>query len=331
MISTRTAFRKGGIVALNRCDRGRRPWLGRARKAKRRTTGALAALLAFLVAAPAAGRAEVVFTALLDGRWRVHVVGPEDGQAPRLLEGEIAGDQSAPAISPTSGSVAFEVQSGGLHVCARDGSDCRELPATDKYSRRPAWHPGGDVLAFAQYTADAIREDSDIFASRVSDSIRKPLITQTGGLDYPDFSPDGRRLAYTAAQTVSMHRAGVQVIQQLWTVDLRNGAASPLLPVAGQDIQPVWSPDSKQVAFASNRSGQFEIWVVGGDGRDLRRVTSGPGAKTWPAWSPDGRSLMYTLAREGAHSLWITELDGGVPQRFQPFSSDVQMRDADWR
>jgi len=156
---------------------------------------------------------------------------------------------------------------------------------------------------------------------------------QTGIQDDPDFSPDGRLLVYTVAQTVSVHRAGVQVVQQLWVADLGTGLARQLLPGTARDIHPVWAPSGRELAFASDRSGQFEIWTVKADGGGLRRLTSGSGGKTWPTWSPDGRSIMFTLVREGQQSLWLVDADGANPRPFEPFGrgSGVQLRDAHWR
>lgn len=55
------------------------------------------------------------------------------------------------------------------------------------------------------------------------------------------------------------------------------------------DRYPRWSPDGKQIAFVSDRSGVYEIWTIDADGTNLRQVTFGglPGT-SFPLWSPDG-------------------------------------------
>ena len=113
--------------------------------------------------------------------------------------------------------------------------------------------------------------------------------------------------AYTSGHTVSLHKGGVQVIQQIWIMDLETGTAQQLILSNAQDIQPDWSPSGQQIAFASDRTDQFEIWMVNADGSGLRQITSGPGAKTWPAWSPDGKAIMFTLMQDGHQRLWIID------------------------
>jgi TolB protein len=198
---------------------------------------------------------------------------------------------------------------------------------------RPTWHPTTNELILVHYVVSAGHEDSDILTTRKGLVETAPLLTQTGNQDYPHVSPNGRLLAYTSAHTISLHRGAVQVVQQLWAMDLTTGVAQQLVAGNAQDIHPRWSPSGRALAFASNRSGQFEIWVVNTDGSGLQQVTSGPGAKTWPAWSPDGKSIMFTLMQDGHQRLWIIDVDGFNLRPFEPFGpgADVELRDADWR
>jgi Tol biopolymer transport system component len=60
-----------------------------------------------------------------------------------------------------------------------------------------------------------------------------------------------------------------------------------------KDRQPRWSPDGKRIAFFSDRTGKWEVWMINSDGSGLRQVTSTPGGATNPQWSPDGTRLAY--------------------------------------
>lgn len=69
------------------------------------------------------------------------------------------------------------------------------------------------------------------------------------------------------------------------------------------DRYPRWSPDGRRVAFASDRSGGYEIWMIDVDGTNLRRVTydSPKEGTSFPVWSPDGSKL--TFRRAGVSSI----------------------------
>jgi hypothetical protein len=75
-------------------------------------------------------------------------------------------------------------------------------------------------------------------------------------------------------------------------------------------IAPSWSPDGKKIAFATNRDGNFEIYVMNGDGTNQQRLTSNAALDTSPSWSPDGQKLVFESDRDGNHELYVMNADG---------------------
>ena len=277
--------------------------------------------------------AGIVFSALRQATWSIYIQ-PDLTSAPKPIEEAIPGDASAPALAPDGRRVALEKQGQGVYVCERGPSSTCQLIRLKRGSAvRPAWHPRTNELLFVRYLTGGAHEDSDFMITRDALKTTSIFIEQTGIQDYPDFSPDGRFLAYTVSSTISLHRNGMQVVQQLWLMDLGSGRGRQLLMSNARDLQPDWSPSGQELAFASDRTGQYEIWVVRSDGTGLRQVTSGLGAKTWPAWSPDGRSIMFTQVKDGQHGLRIIGPDGSNDRPFKPFGSksNIELRDADWR
>jgi len=79
------------------------------------------------------------------------------------------------------------------------------------------------------------------------------------------------------------------------------------------ETEPAFSPDGKRVAFASNRSGRFEIYVATRGEIAPRRLTSHPGGATEPAWSPDGRAIAFIGYQPGF--LYVVPAAGGKAHR----------------
>jgi Tol biopolymer transport system component len=77
------------------------------------------------------------------------------------------------------------------------------------------------------------------------------------------------------------------------------------------DVWPSWTPEGK-IVYASNASGNADIWVVDADGRDARQLTTDPGYDTQAAVSvsPDGQTIAFRSARGGAR-IWKMNADGG--------------------
>ena len=98
---------------------------------------------------------------------------------------------------------------------------------------------------------------------------------------------------------------------------------SRVAPSTRTDYDPSFSPDGSSIAFASNRSGYFEIWVCGRDGANPRQLTSfgGPDVGS-PRWSPDGRHIAFDAQPGSNPDIYVVESDGGPVQRITSKSSD---------
>ena len=70
------------------------------------------------------------------------------------------------------------------------------------------------------------------------------------------------------------------------------GPARQITTHEGGDYHPVWSPDGSRIAFASSRSGVFNVMVVAASGGEPIAVATNPGDNL-PSWSPDGRWIAF--------------------------------------
>jgi Tol biopolymer transport system component/DNA-binding winged helix-turn-helix (wHTH) protein len=90
----------------------------------------------------------------------------------------------------------------------------------------------------------------------------------------------------------------------------------------GLQTDPVFSPDGKFIAFASDRAGNLDIWVQPVSGAsDPVQVTKSPASDTQPAWSPDGTTLVFRSER-GHGGLFLVPAFGGAERQLTSFGSD---------
>jgi eukaryotic-like serine/threonine-protein kinase len=105
-----------------------------------------------------------------------------------------------------------------------------------------------------------------------------------------ELSPDARQAA------VSVLNASANT-RDIWTIDLARGVRTRLTTDRAEDVAPVWSPDGSRIAFASNRTGHFDLYqkTVSATGNDELLV--GSSGENYPAaWGPDGALLFWTFA-----------------------------------
>jgi tricorn protease len=93
-------------------------------------------------------------------------------------------------------------------------------------------------------------------------------------------------------------RAVFEARGELFTVPARDGATRNLTGTAGvREMDPAWSPDGKWIAYLSDATGEYEIYVRPHAGGEPRRVTTdGGGSGSWrfaPVWSPDSKMLAF--------------------------------------
>jgi serine/threonine-protein kinase len=129
-----------------------------------------------------------------------------------------------------------------------------------------------------------------------------PLDVPPARYQSPRVSPDGKRVA---VEVIDASQQG-----HIWIYDLAGNSAMRRLTQAGNNTRPIWTPDSQNVTFGSERDGGWGIYEQAADGSRLaeRLTTAEDGRRQFPdSWSPDGQTLAYTDADLGnaEWDLWI--------------------------
>jgi serine/threonine protein kinase/Tol biopolymer transport system component len=86
----------------------------------------------------------------------------------------------------------------------------------------------------------------------------------------------------------------------------------------GLQAQPTWSPDGRFIAYTSDQTGNFDIWIQPVAGGRAVQVTTDPAADWQPAWSPDGNSLAFRSERDGG-GIFVAPAFGGRERRLTTF------------
>jgi len=154
------------------------------------------------------------------------------------------------------------------------------------------------------FRAEAVRGEQQLaWFDRIGERIRT-----LGGPDpadprNPELSPDGRQVAIE--RTVNGN-------QDIWLLETDRGILNRLTVDEAVDEHAIWSPQSRDVVFQSNRSGTFDLYrrstVAGGT---AEVVLSTPNYKSPTDWSRDGRFVLFRqTAPETGYDLWALPMDG---------------------
>jgi Tol biopolymer transport system component len=169
------------------------------------------------------------------------------------------------------------------------------------------WGPDDDSLIFAWYTVGNPGLWRASVSSRKTDRVRGlPENAVSVAV-----SRQGKRLAYSRSVADT----------NIWEY--------PLPPVADRSARPIrlisstrheqgpqYSPDGGKIAFASTRSGSWEIYVCSNDGTNPIQLTNFDGPPTGtPHWSPDGRQIAFDSRPGGNPDIYVVAAEGSPPRR----------------
>jgi Tol biopolymer transport system component len=235
--------------------------------------------------------------------------GTEETSPARPLTSDPAVDWD-PAWSPDGQFVYFSSTRGGTMNLWRmrvDETTGEPLASPESIVTPSSWSDGitfsrdGSLLAYAtlERRTTVLLGQVDPDRGVVVGSL-KPVLAGSSPVRDQAVSPDGKRIAYTnIGPQEDLHLIGVDGRGHLQLTD-----------DAYRDRGPAWSPDGRTLAFYSDRSGSYEIWLIGADGTRLRPVTAGsPNGMWYPTWSPDGRRI----ASQEATRLFILDATATKP------------------
>lgn len=103
------------------------------------------------------------------------------------------------------------------------------------------------------------------------------------------FSPDGRRVAFTVQEPSTTAKPAQR---HIWVFDTQTRELRQWTSSAKTEHTPRWSPDGRTLAFLSDREDNTQIWLIPADGGEARKLTTGNAIDAF-RWSPDGRQIAF--------------------------------------
>jgi serine/threonine protein kinase/Tol biopolymer transport system component len=214
-----------------------------------------------------------------------------------------------PALSPDGRMVAMSRSvNGNTDIWLLDlGRDVLTRftsgPVPDIY---PVWSPDSQRIVYSSPTAG--KPGFDLYEKNVNSTAAGTLLLKVDTVAVAtDWSPDGHVLLY--------RRLDPKTGTDIWALPLEGDRrAFPVVQTGFEERDAQFSPDGKWIAYQSNESGTFEVYVqpFPGPGGKTQASTGG-GAQ--PRWQRDGRELFYIALDGQLHA---------APMRFAPNGANVQ-------
>lgn len=219
-------------------------------------------------------------------------------------------------VSPRGGLLARSVKTdSGPDVIVTDRSTGDTVAAVETRADEAAlaWAPDGSRLLVAR--GQRLEDDRDyrrvLHVLSIGEGSVQPLDGQSIARSDPSsrwavWSPLGDRIAY-----VGEGRRGDPDVR---VMDSDGSHDRLLAEHPGRDLTPAWSPDGRRIAFASDRSGNLDLWLVSSHGGGPERLTFGSDDEVAPSWLGPERLAFLTLS-DGQGELWLLDLRSRATRR----------------
>lgn len=177
------------------------------------------------------------------------------------------------------------------------------------------WSPDGSKVLFAK------RGDKTALYLSNADGSDETALPYFGNMDW---SADSKQIVYQKA--IEQNRNSEIFV---YTIDSRQSINVTNSPAF--DADPAFSPDGKQIVFASSRDGNAEIYLMNADGSDVRRLTNHPAWENHPAFSPDGTQIAFNSDRENENSnIFLINPDGSNLRQLTDWTSQETIVPGGW-
>jgi Tol biopolymer transport system component len=246
----------------------------------------------------------IAFTSTRDGNSEIYVMAADGSSQTRLTFD--SGIDADPAFSPDGKKIAWTRTSGpnaDIWIMDSDGTHQTRLTTSAKVDTLGTFSPDGTRIAFTS-NRDG---DPEIFVMKV-DGSEQTQLTKNKALDGdPAYSPVIAGMPPTIAITSTRDNT-----TDIYLISATPGTAdAPLVKRLTNDraIDTLGTvmPDGK-VVFTSNRSGNFDLWMINADGSGLTQLTNNAASDLTPQWAPDG-AILFSSNRDGKFDIYRRNAD----------------------
>lgn len=210
---------------------------------------------------------------------------------------DVTGRLTNMALSPTGKRAVVEAR-GEIFTIPAEKGDVRNLTNSSASAERdPAWSPDGKSVSYFSDKSGEYRlyiEAQDGLTPPREIVLDRPTHYYTSS-----WSPDSKKILFS---DTGLH---------VWVVDVASGQAKVIgndpWMVPARTLNPVWSPDSKWVAYSARLKSMYHaIFVSNVESGETKQITDGLADAVWPAWDANGKYLWFLASTDfGLRSQWL--------------------------
>ena len=236
----------------------------------------------------------------------IFTINLQNGEKKHITTPSAPAVDHTPRFSPDGKSLAFIRYFSSfrreIFVVSAGGGEPRQITSDDVQIYGLAWNADSKKLFFTSFRA---ADQLNLWEISIGEKA-EPQMISTGSRNLSDLaiSPNGKTIAF-AEETAD---------ENIWEIE-EGKPPTPLIRSTRADHSQQFSPDGTHIVFASDRTGNYEIWIADADGKNQRQLTDSHDSKGSPRFSPDGNFVAYDAQIAGISDIYIISVNGGAARR----------------
>src|SRR6476469_2139637 len=220
---------------------------------------------------------------------------------------------SARATYPgaTNGRIAFGMNVNAntdVYTALPGGQDLRRLTTDPGFDACAAYSADGRRIAYCSGQGGG---PVQVWTRKQNGTDKQQVTHMSGPATFPDFSPNGSKIVFTAKPAGSLTR-------DIYVIGSDGSGLTQLTSGSVDNAYPAFSPDGTKIVFTSRRTGTSQVWVMNADGSNQTQLTFDAQPKDQvPDWSPDGSKIAYLADTHGIADMgnswgdiWVMNANG---------------------
>jgi len=238
--------------------------------------------------------------------WQVFLLSSEKVDIQPVTESKV--DKISVSWSNETDQLLVNSNWGELSIVDLNTLKEKQIDVPTRGMTDATWSINGQKVLFSLSIANSI-DANDIWQMEIPSSRRKRLTNMKHMQHDPTWSHDETQVIFVSGAGGQDH--------DLFVLDLATGSTRQLTAGQRYHFEPACSIND-EIAFSSNRSGDYEIWVCDLEGKKFEQITHSPGLDGQPTWSPDGNQIAFVSTRSGYPAIWIVNRDGSNAHQVSP-------------
>lgn len=215
------------------------------------------------------------------------------------------------------GQIAFQTErfNGSLQLAILDGATGEVTQFNQMFSQssEATWSPDCGALIFTVGKEDG--SDFELHQQNLGNADASLFISHAGFYDWG--------ASWSSANNVVAYQINEDALINVCFVDTTGNELGCVERGGFSNAMPAWSPDGSQLVFASNREGNWELYITDYPSMDsLNRLTENTANDFDPAFSPDGSTVLFSSQRGADYNLFSIQVDGQNEQQLTRDGAD---------